>query len=809
MTTRAPARRPGHRHIEIRGTVQGVGFRPWVYRLAHQDHIRGRVRNDPAGVTIDAWGEPVDLEAFCRHLEAPPAAACVRQIVVRDVTRHEMSEPGVFEIVASRAVEGPGAMRQRLSIPPDLATCDDCLREVFDPGDRRYRYPFTNCTHCGPRFTLATGAPYDRSRTTMASFRLCPDCAREYADPLDRRFHAQPNACPVCGPHLWLEAAGEVETTDAELLDPLRAASRRLLDGQIVAVKGLGGFHLACLADSLPAVARLRRRKRRPDKPFAVMVRDLDEARLHAHVGADEATLLQSVERPIVLLRRRAAAGGRSLAEAVAPGLGQVGLLLPYTPLHHLLLDSVGRPLVMTSGNLCDEPIVHLDEDAHRRLGGVADAFLLHDRPIARPCDDSVARVVAGVPTVFRRSRGFTPRPIPVPRPFPVPMLACGAHLKNAVCLGVEDAAWFGPHVGDLETPEASAFLEDSVREMERLLDVVPEVIAHDLHPDYISTRFAERHAREVGARTIAVQHHHAHVLSAMAEHGLSPEHGPVLGVAFDGVGLGPDQRAWGGEILVVGGRGADDEPYRRLATLRPLPLAGGDQAVREPWRLALALLDDAFDGTPPLEDLALFRGRSATEIRTLRRLLERGLNAPRVHGAGRYFDAVGALLTARGSASYEGHLAMLLESLAAGAADRADALRPFHVLLSDGNESSTPGVVEIDLRPTLRSLVDGLLCDVEPAVLAARFHRTLAHGVGLALRRVLELDASLEARRPAVALTGGCFQNDLFTRVVEQELEPGPDGLRIGPVLRHRQVPPGDGGLALGQLMAALAAAV
>ena len=411
MTLPLPHLQIEHRQIEISGTVQGVGFRPWVYRLAHQDHIRGSVCNDAGGVTIDAWGESADLDDFCRHLKAPPAAARVQRIRVHDTrvsdNSPEESAPATFDIVPS--VEGRGV---RLSIPPDLATCDDCLREIGDPADRRYRYPFTNCTHCGPRFTLTTGAPYDRAQTTMASFQMCSDCAREYSDPLDRRFHAQPNACPICGPQLWLEAM--TPCVDCEGLHPLRAVAHRLLAGEIVAIKGLGGFHLACLADSEPAVSRLRRRKRRAHKPFAVMVANLDEARRYAHVVDAEARLLESVERPIVLLRRRRDAA-TPLAECVAPGLEQVGLFLPYTPLHHLLMDDVRRPLVLTSGNLKGEPIAYLNDEAHHRLGPLADAFLMHDRPIARPCDDSVARVVAGEPTVFRRSRGFVPRPIRCP----------------------------------------------------------------------------------------------------------------------------------------------------------------------------------------------------------------------------------------------------------------------------------------------------------------------------------------------------------------------------------------------------------
>lgn len=760
------------RRIEVRGTVQGVGFRPWVYRLARSAGVGGRVRNDTQGVEIEAFGPAEALESFVHRLRtAAPPAASIRDIQCAPIPAELVDE---FVIVPSEQAEGERAV----SIPPDLATCPECQREIFDPKDRRHRYPFTNCTSCGPRFTIARGVPYDRAETTMAVFAMCPRCREEYERVEDRRFHAQPNACPVCGPQLWaVSPQGERLNGD----DPLRVAALALGAGMVVAVKGIGGFHLACDATSAAAVERLRRRKRRDAKPFAVMVRDLEAAERIARLDDEERALLTSVERPIVLLRRRPWGG---LCAEVAPDNPLIGLLLPYAPLHHLLLAEAGRPLVMTSGNLSEEPIVRGNEEAMERLGGIADLFLLHDREIESRCDDSVARVIAGSPTVLRRSRGYVPRPVALPRtlrPFARPVLACGAQLKNAVCLGAGAAAYLGPHVGDLETAETFKSYKESVARLEKLVGIRPAVIAHDLHPEYLSTRYAlERTQAEPELIRIGVQHHHAHVASTMAEHGLA---GPVLGLAFDGTGYGTDGTAWGGELLI-----ADFAGYERIATFRPIPLAGGDLAIREVWRLALAVLDDAFAGDPPLEMPLFFRelGQGVRAISVVRRMIETGLNTPRARGVGRWFDALGSLVLGRAVSRYEGEVAMLW-NLAADPAERS--LYSFSLNMTD-----TPW--EIDPRPLVRSAVADLLAGRSPATISAKFHNTLAAGVAEVVR------AFVSGRDLPVVLTGGCFQNALLAERIVERLAGGP------PVYLHRQVPPGDGGLALGQAMVANALA-
>src|SRR5512138_2732796 len=590
MATRGPEDRRTHegRRIALTGTVQGVGFRPFVYRLALDVGISGRVRNDASGVTIDAFGTTSGLDAFVARLrtDRPPAA------IIEDL-RAEPIPPEPVD--GFRIVESGGTAERRTAIPPDLATCPDCERELADPGDRRHRYPFTNCTNCGPRFTIALGVPYDRPATTMARFRMCPDCAREYGDPLDRRFHAQPNACPACGPRVSLRDASGAPVA-AE--DAIAFAGRALAEGRVVAVKGIGGFHLACDATSPAAVRTLRERKRREEKPLAVMVPDLAAARALAEASAEEEALLASVERPIVLCRRRPTA---PLAADLAPGSPLVGILLAYAPLHHLLLAEARRPLVMTSGNLSDEPIAFEDDDAVRRLGGIADLFLQHDRPIASRCDDSVARVVAGRPLVMRRARGFVPRPVRVARRFSRPVLAVGAQLKNAVCLARGDEATLGPHVGDLDGLETYAAFEAAIARLEGFLALRPEVVACDLHPLYLSTRWARERAAALGIPLVEVQHHHAHAAAAMAEHGLA---GPALALAWDGTGLGTDGAAWGGELLLVA---AGRARFERLATFRPIALAGGDLAVREPWRIALAAVLDAFGDAAPLARLPAF----------------------------------------------------------------------------------------------------------------------------------------------------------------------------------------------------------
>jgi len=756
------------RRITIRGAVQGVGMRPFVFRLAAAEGIAGTVRNDAAGVTIEAFAEEARIERFLARLRAERPPAARYEEVREEALRGEA--PGGFAIVES---EGDGA--RRVSIPPDLATCQDCLRELGDPADRRFRYPFTNCTSCGPRFTIARDVPYDRAATTMAPFALCDDCRREYQDPLDRRFHAEPNACPRCGPRAWLERA---DGTRLEEADPVAAAGRALAQGLVVAVRGLGGFHLACDAGSSAAVATLRRRKRREEKPLAVMVPDLAAAERLAEVSPEERALLCGAERPIVLLRRRPEA---PLAAEVAPDTPLVGLLLPYTPLHHLLLAAASRPLVMTSGNLSEEPIARSNDEARRRLSGIADLFLLHDREIETRADDSVARVVRGRPLVMRRSRGFVPRALRVPRPFARPVLACGALLKNAFCLGLSDEAHLGPHVGDLENLETMEVFEASVGRMERFLRMRPEVLAHDLHPEMLSTRYALRRAAREGLLSVAVQHHHAHVASAMAESGLP---GPVLGLAWDGTGLGSDGTAWGGELLLAGYGG-----FERVATLRPLRLPGGDAAVRQPWRLALAMLVDAFGpglSGAPLDALPVFGGLSR-EIDAVRSMLAAGVNCPQAHGAGRWFDAVGALALGRPLARYEGQVAMALDA-AAG----SGPAEPYPVEL----DRSLP-VPELDLRPLARAVLRDLLEGRGPGLVSARFHAALAAGAAA----MFELGAERHGRLPVV-LSGGVFQNARLAEAVALRLTPRHE------VYLHSLVPPGDGGIALGQALVADAVA-
>lgn len=743
--------------LVIRGIVQGIGFRPWLWRAATEAGVGGRVRNEPGGVVVELFGEPARVAAVAARLRAaPPPLAEIAAIEETAIAAEPLER---FEIAASDV-----AGDRVVSIPPDLATCADCLRELHDPADRRYRYPFINCTYCGPRYTIVRDAPYDRARTTMAAFAMCDACRREYEDPADRRFHAQPVACPACGPRAWYRP-----DTDAE---PVAAAAAALARGEIVAVKGLGGWHLACDAADEAAVRRLRARKHREAKPLAVMVPALADAERLAVVDDAARALLEGVERPIVLLRRRA---GAPLAESLAPGLDLVGLFLPYTPLHHLLLELAGRPLVLTSGNRSDEPMATDDADALARLDGIADAFLGHDRAIENRCDDSVARVLDGAPVVLRRARGFVPRPLHLARPVAAPVLACGAHLKNACCLADADRAWLGPHVGDLETLEACTDFERSVARLERFLAIRPEVIAHDLHPHYHSTRYARARPEAV---KVGVQHHHAHVVACMAEHGVA---GPALGLAWDGTGWGPDGTAWGAELLWC-----TAARYEWLGTLRPMGLAGGEQAIREPWRLALAVLDDAFAGDPPLDELPLLRAIEPARRAVVRRMLAAGINTPLARGMGRWFDAIAALGLREPLARYEGELAMRWEHVA------GEVEAPPYEF---GIERRGP--MEVDLRPMVRAVVADLLAGTARAAIAARFHATMA-----AAARELVTRALVETGPVPVVLTGGSFQNERLTRLVRDAVAP------VAPVLRHARVPPGDGGLALGQAVVADAVA-
>lgn len=626
---------PTRLRIRIEGIVQGVGFRPFVHGLAASYRLDGFVGNDPGGVLVEAEGDPDVLARFVADLTSrAPVLAVVERVATELVPAR--GEPG-FRIVAS----GTGTRRDT-PVTPDMATCVDCLVELSDPVGRRYRYPFTNCTNCGPRFTIVTDVPYDRRATTMAAFPMCEQCRREYTDAADRRFHAEPICCPSCGPSLRL-----VDRYGSPVPgDPLSTAAGWLRAGRVLAVKGLGGYHLATPADCEPAVAALRDRKHREDKPFAVLAVDLLAARELVELPAGAVAALTGARRPIVLLPRRPDA---AVAPAVAPGNRNLGVLLPYTPLHQLLSAAVGRTLVLTSGNVSDEPIAHRDDDARSRLSGIADGFLLHNRPIHVRTDDSVVRIFAGRELPVRRSRGYAPAPVTVPWHFDRPVLACGAELKNTFCLARGRHAFVSHHIGDLENYETLRAYTDGVEHLRRLFDVRPEVVAHDLHPEYLSTKYAESLD---GVELVGVQHHHAHIASCLADNG---EAGPVLGVAFDGLGLGTDGTLWGGELLA-----ADLSGFERLGHLAPVPLPGGAAAVREPWRMAAAYLDAAFaDAVPGLDVVRRNADRWGSVVAMAR---STGTAAPRTSSAGRLFDAVSAILGVRDTVTYEGQAAIELE---------------------------------------------------------------------------------------------------------------------------------------------------
>jgi hydrogenase maturation protein HypF len=726
-----------------------------VHALARRLGLAGLVGNDAGGVFVEVEGSAETVERFLEALaaEAPPLA------VIERVTATPLEPTGVagFAIAPSLA----GGDRQTL-VSPDTATCADCLRELADPADRRYRYPFINCTNCGPRFTIVRDVPYDRPATTMAAFELCADCAREYGDPADRRFHAQPVCCPACGPSLALLDRRAVPADG----DPLAGAAARLRDGAVVAVKGLGGYHLAADAGSEPAVAALRARKHREDKPFAVMVADLEAARRLCEVGPAEEAMLASSRRPIVLLRRRAE--GAAVAAPVAPGNRSLGVMLPYTPLHHLLLAEVGRPIVLTSGNVSDEPIAYQDAEALERLGGIADWFLVHDRPIHVRADDSVVRTFGGRELPLRRSRGFAPQPLALPWPFPRHVLACGAELKHTFCLAKGGHAFLSHHIGDLENYETYRSFTEGVAHFRRLFDVDPEVVAHDLHPEYLSTKYA---LELDGVELEGVQHHHAHVAACLADNG---EAGPVIGVAFDGLGFGTDGTIWGGELLVADLRG-----FRRAGHLEQVPMPGGAAAIREPWRMAAAWLDAALEGVAPERLAVVDRNRDRWE--QVVALGRSGMAAPVTSSAGRLFDAVAAILGVRDTVNYEGQAAVELEQLA----DPGEsAAYPARVAEADDEPLRLGGA---DL---VRAVVDDLSAGVAPALIAARFHN------GLAAATVAACDTLREQTGlGTVALSGGVFQNMLLLERTVADLE-----ARRFRVLTHSRVPPNDAGISLGQ---------
>ncbi|WP_329376525.1 carbamoyltransferase HypF [Streptomyces sp. NBC_01351] len=777
------------RRVVVRGVVQGVGFRPYVYARATGLGLAGHVTNTPEGVVTEVEGAPEAVSDFCERLaaDAPPLA------VVDGVDHCEVpvvGGSGGFSIIASRS-GGPA----RTLVSPDTATCAACLAELADPADRRHRHPFITCTHCGPRFTIVTGLPYDRAHTTMAGFPMCPDCAREYADPADRRFHAQPVACTACGPRLrLLVAAGAKAPYELTGTDPVAEARRMLARGAILAVKGLGGYHLACDAAQPKAVAELRRRKARGDKPFAVMVRDLAEAERLAHIGPEERALLTGNVRPVVLLRRRAGVPGPAEpAEAVAPRSPDLGVMLPYTPVHHLLFGLPGDPpgpglLVMTSGNLAGEPIVTDEAEALERLAGLADAWLTHDRPIHVPCDDSVVRVCDGATLLVRRARGYAPLPVALPLPVPA-TLAAGGDLKNALCLGEGRRAWLSAHIGDMDDLATQLAFERAEQQLESITGVTPERLAADRHPGYRSGRWAARNAG--GRPLVRVQHHHAHIASAMAEHGLDGGR-RVIGVAFDGTGYGDDGAVWGGEVLL-----ADYAGYTRFAHLAYVPLPGGDAAVHRPYRMALSHLRAA--GIPWDPDLPCVNSCPDDELRVLSRQLELGLNCAATSSMGRLFDAVSSLAGICHRSGYEAQAAMELESAALRTAGR-DGTDPYAFTLNLPTPGDAPGPgdapVTADPAPLLAAAVADLRAGAAPSVIAARFHA----GVTALVGRLCVL-ARERHGLDTVVLTGGVFANTLLSSACARTLRG--HGFTV---LRHRHVPPNDGGLALGQLMVAAA---
>jgi len=772
------ASRQARVRVQVTGAVQGVGFRPFVYRLAGELGLAGWVLNDGQGVVLEVEGPEAALRDFLPRLtgEVPPGS---RVESCESVWLDPLGATG-FAIRKSET-----AMAQRAWIRPDSATCEACLRELFDPADRRYRYPFTNCTHCGPRYSIIERLPYDRPNTSMRQFTLCSACDAEYRDPANRRFHAQPNACPVCGPRLelWDAGGGPLAGGDAAL----RQAADAVRAGSVLALKGLGGFHLVVGADDAEAVRRLRARKRREEKPFALMFPTLDQVRSACHCSATEARLLQSPEAPIVLLRRRQ---GTWVADNVAPRQITLGVMLPYTPLHHLLLRDLGWPVVATSGNLSDEPICTDERDALHRLSGIADLFLVHDRPIVRHIDDSIVRVMADRELVLRRARGFAPLPVPMKLPAASEVvLGVGAHLKNSVALGIGPNVFLSQHIGDLETVEAYDAFRRVVSDLELLYQARPTVIAADTHPDYLSSQYA----RASGTPVELVQHHLAHIAAVLAENEVNE---PALGVSWDGTGLGADGTIWGGEFLRVKGA-----TWERVAHLRPFPLPGGDLVAREPRRSALGLLmewqretlqhrsSDQSDQSDLLltlltarEGFPLLQAFSSRELELLVQVIRSRINTPLTSSVGRLFDAVASLLGLRHRCQYEGQAAMELEAAAAGV---QTAVRPYPLPLRSGPSPQSPQ--QLDWAPLLEELVADLREGVEPGVMARRFHEALVEAVASVALRIGE---------QRVALGGGCFQNQLLLEGCVRRLRS--EGFRV---YWPQRVPPNDGGLALGQV--------
>jgi len=753
--------------INVSGIVQGVGFRPFIYSLAKKYSLKGFVLNNTLGVKIEVEGEREKMKSFLSEIKtsAPPLA------VIQRIKYEKLAPLGyaAFEIRKSRKEK-----EELVPISPDISICHDCLRELFDPGDRRFGYPFINCTNCGPRFTIIQDIPYDRSRTTMKIFRMCPDCQVEYEDPLNRRFHAQPNACPVCGPQVMLL---DVEGRKAQVADPIKEVADLLKRGYVIAVKGLGGFHLACDATSGEAVATLRKRKYREDKPFALMALDVEMVREFCEVDEDEKNLLLSSPRPIILLRKKEDTPPLA-AEETAPGNKFLGFMLPYTPLHHLLLKKINLPLVMTSGNVSDEPIVYRNEEALPKLGEIADYFLIHNRDIQMRCDDSVLRVFQGKELPLRRSRGYAPQPIKVKVFFDEPILAVGGQLKNTFCLARKDQVIVSHHIGDLENLSALISFEEGIKHFLKLFHTHPEILACDLHPDYLSTKFAEDYVRGLGqgASLIRVQHHHAHIASLMVDRGIE---GKVIGVSLDGAGMGDDERIWGGEFLV-----ADFFSFTRLGHLKEVPLPGAEEAIKKPWRMALSHLKGAF-GEDGLE-LALkwLKKVNPEKILMVDELIERRINSPLTSSVGRLFDAVSSLIGIRNEINYEGQAAMELEMVAD---DEEKESYPFNIL-EEGEKFM------VDSGPIIRSVVTDLGKGERKGAIAARFHNSLALIILQSCQLIRE---RTDLNR--VALSGGVFQNMYLLQRVFPLLESANFDVHT-----HNRVPPNDGGISLGQVAVA-----
>ena len=767
--------------VVIRGAVQGVGFRPFVYRLAREMKICGWVLNTPQGVFVEAEGENAILDRFLIRLQdEKPARASIHSL---ECTRLDPVRFDSFEI---RPSDSQG--ENLTLVLPDIATCQDCLRELLDPANRRYLYPFINCTHCGPRYSIIEALPYDRANTSMKAFLMCELCRREYLDPADRRFHAQPTACPACGPQLelWDYAGRTLSRHHNALLDACEA----LRAGDIVALKGLGGFQLMVDAGNEEAVARLRARKHREEKPFALLFPSLEAVEQACLVSLPERRLLLSPEAPIVLLERKAATAGQSaqLAPSVAPRNPYLGVMLPYTPLHHLLMLELERPIVATSGNLSDEPICIDEQEALRRLGGIADYFLVHNRPIVRHVDDSIVRVIMGRELVVRRARGFAPLPLCLGRALPN-MLAVGGHLKNSVALTAGENIFLSQHIGDLENHEAVIAFRGVIDSFRRLYHVDPDIVVSDLHPDYVSSKFA----RDLGQKVLAVQHHHAHIAACMAENELA---GPVLGVSWDGTGYGLDHTIWGGEFLVVDGSG-----FQRVATFRKFRLPGGDKAIKEPRRAALGILYELY-GRTLLEraDLPCARAFTRNELNVLCAMLQKGVNAPWTTSAGRLFDAVASLVDVRQRISFEGQAAMELEFALSGQAPEVSPF-PYRFVAAAQELGPENGVCEsiapqelivVDWEPIIDSVVHGAAAEISAANLSAGFHNALVEII---------VAVAQQCKLKRVVLSGGCFQNRYLaeraiTRLREEGLLP----------YWHQRVPPNDGGIALGQVAVAAA---